>query len=135
MTPEERKRAGRAVRERMLELGMNASDVQQLAPVDNKTLGAVIEGTRSANIKTLGKIERVLGWDPGEIERRGRAAGTTERREPLQDASELQLLTELLRRAVARQSGDQGAGLHVVDDELPAAAYSADGDDPQNGDE
>lgn len=103
MTPEERRRAGRAVEDRMTELGLNAAQVQAQAPVDNKTLASLIRGERDTSTAVRGRIEKVLGWPAGEIARRGRGEGAEDGRPPLEQYSDVEILTELMRRAAARE--------------------------------
>lgn len=122
MTPEERRRAGQAVRDRMVELDMNATEVQLAAGIDNKTLGSVLDGTRRPNTKTLGKIERALQWKPGEIERRGRMQPGTD---PIEAASETRLLAELLRRAALREASTPAVESQE-DDEPRTELHAAD---------
>lgn len=91
----------------MGELGMNASAVQAAAKVDNKTLASLLRGERDTSIAVRGRVERALSWPPGEIARRG--LGEEGRRRLLDRTSDVELISELLRRAVERD--------HPVDDE------------------
>jgi hypothetical protein len=89
----------------MAGLGLNRSKVQQQAPVDNKTLQSVIEGARRPSLDVQSKIEKVLGWPPGEMSRRARGESSAFR--PLDAFRDTELLSELLQRAIRRE-GEPG---------------------------
>jgi transcriptional regulator with XRE-family HTH domain len=93
MTPEERRRAGGAVAERMKELGLTAPRLAEKARVDPTTVRALITGTRWPRDDTRERITAALDWPPEEISRRVLAG-----RVPLDDVATADLIRELCRR-------------------------------------
>jgi transcriptional regulator with XRE-family HTH domain len=63
MTPEQqRRRAGRAVEDRMAELGITIPMLARKAGVDPTTVRALLRGRRWPRATTRAKIAAVLGW-------------------------------------------------------------------------
>lgn len=94
MTPEERRRAGGAVAERMRELGLSVSELADKAGVDPTTVRALMAGTRWLRDDTRARIISALDWPPGEISRRVWAGRTV----ALAEAPTADLVRELCRR-------------------------------------
>ena len=67
MTPEQRRRAGRAVAERIREMNATISAVARAARVDPGTLWGLIGGRTWPRDAIQTRIEEALGWDLGEI--------------------------------------------------------------------
>lgn len=64
-----RQRAADAVDARMGDLDLNQQQLAEKAGVDTKTVGDLIRGTRWPIARTRARIERALGWPPGELQR------------------------------------------------------------------
>jgi transcriptional regulator with XRE-family HTH domain len=60
-------RLGKLVRERRLALDLSQRDAAARAGISNQTW-LNVENGRSANQRSLAKIERALGWSPGSID-------------------------------------------------------------------
>lgn len=56
-----------AVTAEMSHRGWNIADLKDAAQVDPGTIADFLEGNRWPQIKTLGKIERAVGWSAGTI--------------------------------------------------------------------
>jgi hypothetical protein len=93
LTATELSRAGRATRERMLLLGMDATDLAQRSGVAGATVRQLLKGEcwpRQVNRELL---ESALNWPAGEIQRRASALSL------LASYTDAQLIEELWRRA------------------------------------
>lgn len=112
MTPEQRRRAGLAVTERIESMSATPSAVARSAGISPNTLLALAHGKRWPSDEIQGRIESKLGWPGGEILRRAAGFGA----KALCSFSDEDLLTELLRRAAKRQR---------TRPERPSAATSA----------
>lgn len=99
MTPEERRRAGGAVAERMKELGLTAPRLAEKAGVNVSTVRALINGRRTLHDATRSAINTALDWPDEELARRVWAVPAS-----LRDATTQDLAAELCRRLV----GDHG---------------------------
>lgn len=94
MTPEQRRRAGDAVAQRITEMRSSIPAVARKAGVDPTTVRSLVRGARWPNTSSRLRIADALEWPPGEIARRA-----------LVDVSDLaayttgELLAELTRRA------------------------------------
>lgn len=103
MTPAERHRAGVAVSERINDIGLTVAQVASSAGVDRKTLNALIAGRQWPQVAVRNKVETALGWEPGEILRRGRDGVTS-----LRNYSERDLLAELVWRFRQLDASNKG---------------------------
>lgn len=116
-------RLGAAIRTRRVELGFNQEEVKQLGGPSSATLRK-IEGGQALQyrITTTRPLERVLRWHAGSIEavldggsptpediasavRVDQAANNGALYRPLDEASDAELLSELLQRALRRDGG------------------------------
>lgn len=70
MTPEELSRAGRAVAERIAELGMTVPELACKAGVDPSTVRRLINGRAWPHQSTRDRIMDALEWPRGELARR-----------------------------------------------------------------
>lgn len=106
-----REAAGRAVLRQMSRMQLNRADVLRNSGVDNKTLQALLDGTRWPHVSTRAKVEAAIGWQPGDIERaaRGELAGDAPAR-PAGSLSDAELIAELALRL-----GRATLGRHVDD--------------------
>jgi transcriptional regulator with XRE-family HTH domain len=93
MTPEERRRAGGAVAERMQELGLTAVQLAAKAGLDPSTVRAVLDGRRWPTERTRSRLAAALGWEVGEVARRALSGHV-----PLSEVPTERLLRELCRR-------------------------------------
>lgn len=64
---EARRRVRIAVRAEMGVRGWNTQDLIDASGLDRSTLGDFLAGTRWPQSRTLGAVERALGWVPGAI--------------------------------------------------------------------
>lgn len=64
---EGRRRARVAVKGEMGRRGWNIQQLHESSGLDRNTLGDFLDGKRWGQAKTLGSIERALGWPPGTI--------------------------------------------------------------------
>lgn len=96
MTPEQRKRAGQAVAERLDQLGMTVPQLAAAAQVHPSTIRALLHGARWPADRTRDRLTAALQWPRGEIARRA-----VQDSEPLSRFTALDLLEELYRRARA----------------------------------
>ena len=92
MRPEERRRAGLAIRGRLAELGLTVEEFAGKAGLDPTTVRATISGRRWPREQTRAKLCEALGWEDGEIARRA-VNGTA-----LRDASLEELVEEMCNR-------------------------------------
>lgn len=102
-TPEEQRRAGKAVAEQIENTGRTAAEVARVAGIDVKTLRALLTGARWPRAQVRNRIEEALGWPRGEIARRGRDGLAS-----LHGYSDRELLSELLARARMRDPANEG---------------------------
>lgn len=65
----DRQRAARAVTARYGELGLTQQELADMAAVDIKTIGNLVKRGRWPIARTRTRIEKALGWPPGEMER------------------------------------------------------------------
>jgi hypothetical protein len=107
VTRDQMLRAGRAVEARMAERMLGRSALARRAEVDPKTLRALLTGERWPRVTVRARIEAALGWPSGEIHRRAR--GERPLAGELSRFPELDLLTELVRRARGRVPSTQGS--------------------------
>jgi transcriptional regulator with XRE-family HTH domain len=98
VNPEERARAGRAVSERLTDLGRTARQLAAEAGVSLRTVRALLRGERMPQPDTRAHLEKALGWPPGEIWRRARDG-----LESLRNYTDRELCAELLHRARKRE--------------------------------
>lgn len=104
VTPEQKRRAGAAVSERIADRGLSRPDVARAAHIDPRTLTRFIAGEQWPRTEVRARIENVLGWAAGEIQRRARDGV-----ESLSGYTERDLLVELQRRL--READPQNKGL------------------------
>lgn len=64
---EGRRRARIAVKGELGRRGWNIQQLHEASGLDRNTLGDFLDGKRWGQAKTLGAIERALGWPPGSI--------------------------------------------------------------------
>jgi transcriptional regulator with XRE-family HTH domain len=69
LMPDEQRRAGRAVADRMAELGMSVAELAEKAGVDPTTVRAFLAGRRWPHASTRAKVARALGWKLGDAAR------------------------------------------------------------------
>lgn len=93
-TPEQRRRAGRAVAARIADLQTSVAEVARRAQIDPRTLRTLANGTRWPRAAVRARITDALHWPAGEITRR--AIGG---RPGLSDYTSRELLAELCDRA------------------------------------
>jgi len=98
MTPEERQRAGRAVRGRLETLGRSVEEAARSSKIDARTLRALIAGSRWPTTSIRSSIEDEIEWPRGEIARQARNG-----LEALAVFTDAELAAELLHRARARE--------------------------------
>jgi transcriptional regulator with XRE-family HTH domain len=103
-TAEQRRRASRAVRERMNDLGLTVPKLARAAGVDQSTIRALLACQRWPRAATRQAINHALGWPMGELGRR--AASPPD----LRDFSITELLAELCRRAELKEQMRQAEG-------------------------
>ena len=110
MDAEEKARAARAVQSRMAERRLSPAAVQRAAGVDPKTLRALLRGDRWPTLPVRGRVERALGWEPGELLRRARGVMATAPAAGLAGVSTDELLAEVVRRGIefGRRRGREG---------------------------
>lgn len=92
-----------AVAERIADRGLTVTEVARAARIDGKTLRGLLAGRQWPTVAVRRRIEKALGWEPGEIQRRARDGV-----ESLRGYSERDLLAELqwrLRQLDARNDG------------------------------
>lgn len=122
MTPDERRRAGRAVEQRMTDLGCTIAELAHKAGVDRKTVRALIAG-RPTSTRTRQAVAKALDWPPGEMLRRAVLTTPIVRGGTALDAfSTIELLEEILRRAVAFEdlaNGKVSGGVTQLSGSLP----------------
>lgn len=70
MTPEERTRAGEAIRLRLDEMGLSIAAFAALAHVHESTMRRVMAGQVWPHQSTRDKLSAALGWPAGEVARR-----------------------------------------------------------------
>lgn len=100
-------RAGRLVRERMGELGLDQVELSRRSGVSDATIRALTRGERRAyQPKRLGSLSRALGWPPHQIERLS------------QGEPPPQIVDFLDREALQRQVSEIRADLDALDDML-----------------
>lgn len=95
MTPEQRRRAGKAVDDRIGEMASNPTAVARAAHVDPKTVRSLISGEHWPSDAVQERLERVLRWRPGGLHARSVRGGTDGALDALTDS---ELAAELLRR-------------------------------------
>lgn len=95
MTPEEKRRAGRAVASRIAWLRTTVPAVARQAGVDPKTIRSLISGDTWPTARTRERINSALDWPRGELARRASDESG------LATFETVQLLSELCRRAEA----------------------------------
>lgn len=66
---EETSAAGRAIRDRLKQLGMTEPDLIRQAPIDADTLASLRRGQRKPVAKTRQKLDRALNWPDGTLDR------------------------------------------------------------------
>lgn len=69
MTKRSKAEVGERVKDRRLELGLTEGQVIQAAKIDTKTYGSLEDGSRWPQERTRLRIEPVLRWQPGSIDR------------------------------------------------------------------
>lgn len=99
MTPEQRRRAGRAVAERIAAMSATPTAIARTARVSPNTLLAVIRGQRWPSDEVQARIEDALGWRSGGLTVRAVRGGVDGALDGLTD---LDLATELARRLSER---------------------------------
>lgn len=104
VTPEERRRAGATVKERLADRGLSRAEVARSARIDPRTLNGLISGRQWPRVEVRARIEKALDWERGEILRRARDGV-----ESLRGYTERDLLAELHRRL--RELDPQNKGL------------------------
>lgn len=93
MTPEQRRRAGRAVAARIAEMNATPTSIARAAEVSAATVRALIKGTHWPTDHVQDQIEMALRWRRGEIHARS-VGGDGQ----LDGFTDLQLAQELTRR-------------------------------------
>lgn len=101
---DDRLRAGKAVEERIEDMGLTIVSLARRAHVDRKTVSSLITGERWPRADVRNRVEAVLEWPNGEIYRRGRDG-----LESLRSYSDRDLLSELLSRARCRERKNDAA--------------------------
>lgn len=97
---EQRRRAGRAVENRIAELGATQEAVAKAAGVSLRTLHSVIHGEHWPTNAVRSRLEPVLRWRESEITRRALGDGTGS----LAGFTDAELAKELAERLAERES-------------------------------
>lgn len=112
MTPEQRRRAGRAVAERIAAMSATPTAIAHRAGVSPKTVTALIRGETWPTDAVQERLEAAMGWRPGALVVRSVRGGIDGALDALSD---VELSAELTRRLVEREkqlNGQMwGAGL------------------------
>lgn len=69
MGPDERRRAGEAVGNRMRELGLTVSELARMTQLDQRTIRRIISGETWPREETRQRIVASLGMSPGQLAR------------------------------------------------------------------
>lgn len=111
VTPEERRRAGRAVAERIERLGYTVPEVANASKIDARSLRALIAGQRWPTVAIRSRVEDAIEWPRGEILRQARDG-----LEALAVFTDAEIAAELLlriRRRDATEGQQQISRLHA----------------------
>lgn len=99
VTPEQRRRAGRAVAERIEAMAATPTAIARLAGISPKTVTALIRGDTWPTEAVQERLEAVMGWRPGALVVRAVRGGLDGALDALTD---VELSAELTRRLVDR---------------------------------
>lgn len=105
MDQEERRRAGVAVEDRMNLQGLTVGDIARECNVDTRTIRGLIGGTRWPTVAVRSSVERLLGWQEGEIYRQAQDG-----MQALNGFSDAELAAEILHRARKREKPGRKSG-------------------------
>lgn len=96
MTPEERRRAGAAIRARMAEVNLSTAQLAEAADVDQTTVRRLIRGEVWPRERTRQRVMAALGLPAGEMGRRAIKP------RPLAEYSTAEIAHELCERVLRR---------------------------------
>lgn len=97
MTPEQRRRAGKAVEHRIAEMNATLTTVATAAAVSPKTIRSVINGEHWPTDAVQSGIESALRWREGELHARSVQDGTDGAIDALSDVQLAEALAARLR--------------------------------------